>query len=463
MKKVNMTLFHKECDKINNRLHDYPGKTESMRLYRKLYQPGVATRMYRRKKIYFCTECGCEVQWRGQKQCPQCGVRWANKQVATISRPTHEERDAVIFQAVGGIQLTRYYRVERRVRFGAPVTINVWEIMRFFYAQNGQRIMYQRAVNGLSHYWDSFSRWGRLYYRKEASPASMGYGAFMRANLTVSYWGVRSLTKQWSYKNVKQLLDDYNGDTSAIRLIAYPYAETMLKCGQSELFGNFVRNGERLPRRAENSVNLCIRHKYTIDNPTLWLDTIKLLTYLGYDTHNPKYVCPDNLGELHDKLVKRKLRVEEAKRAERARRYAEQMARMNAEAAKRAAEMAQHWTEHFGKMLSIDIKGKDIEIRPLQSIEEFKEEGAHMHHCVYACEYYNYYSHPSSLILTARDGNNKRLATIEYDMRINEVVQCRAACNEVPPRKAEIEQLISENKWQFEKYEKTVQEVKQSA
>ncbi len=476
MKKVDMTAFRKDCEKINKRMGDYPGKTETARLYRKLYEPAIASRLYRRKKVYFCTECGGEVQWLGQSRCPHCGARWTDRKVRDLNGYQHivQRRDAVIFEAKGDIQLTRYYRVERCVRFGKPVSVFAWETMRFFYAPNGERVTYQRAVNGMTMYYDSFSRWSKLYYRRELSPNNMGYGALQRANLRVCYWGVKSLTRQWKHKNAMKLLDDYDGDTSVVRLIAYPYAETMLKCGQSKLFHYLVGQGQRLPRRAENAANLCIRHKYTVDDPSIWLDTLYLLVMFGYDIHNPKFICPENLKELHNALVKRKKRMDDARlakqREERARQLAEWQARYNAELAQRqaekarqVAEMSQHWAEHFGKMLSIDIKGTDISIRPLQSIDEFKEEGEHMHHCVYQCEYYNYYRHPATLILSAKDGNNKRLATIEYNMRTNEVVQCRAACNEVPPRKAEIIQLLADHKAQFIEYEKTVLAVKQSA
>lgn len=476
MKKIDMTAFRKDCEKINRRLHDRPGKTETMRIYHKLFRPSVATRMYRRKKIHFCTECGCEVQWLGQKRCPQCGTHWNNGKVEDYNNRSYttEYSDAVIFQAVGDVQLTRYYRVERCVHYGKPVSIYAWEIMRFFYAPSGERVMYQRAVQGFSSCWDSFSRWGALYHRQERTPQSSSYGAINRANLSVCYWGVRSLTKQWSYKNVLKVLDNFHGDTSAIRLIAYPYGETMLKCGQERLFRYLTSVGQRLPKRAENAANLCIRHKYTIENPSMWLDTLYMLDRFGYDTHNPKFVCPDNLGKLHDTLLKRKKRIEEARaakirevwerrREEERQRWDAEYARREAEKAKRAAELVNNWSKHFGKMLSIELTGTNLQIKPLQSIDEFKEEGEHMHHCVYQLGYYDYYKRPATLILSAKDSAGKRLATIEYDMRTNEVIQCRAACNAIPPRKAEIIQLIADHKQIFQKCEKTVRDVSQSA
>ena len=89
-------------------------------------------------------------------------------------------------------------------------------------------------------------------------------------------------------------------------------------------------------------------------------------------------------------------------------------------------------------------------MRPLQSIEEFKEEGKAMKHCVYACGYYDINAHPYTLILSARDSAGKRLATIEYNTQRHSIVQCRAACNQVPERDKEIRQLITDHRKDIE-------------
>ena len=44
-------------------------------------------------------------------------------------------------------------------------------------------------------------------------------------------------------------------------------------------------------------------NSYTIPNGSLWIDYIDTLTRLGKDTHNPKFVCPKNLKEAHNKAV----------------------------------------------------------------------------------------------------------------------------------------------------------------
>ena len=80
-KRFGLTAFKAEVAKINKRMHKVPGKVERHKLFRKAFNAGVASRYYRGKKVYMCTECGCEVQWIGQKECPQCHAKWTAKEV----------------------------------------------------------------------------------------------------------------------------------------------------------------------------------------------------------------------------------------------------------------------------------------------------------------------------------------------------------------------------------------------
>nr|WP_250714013.1 PcfJ domain-containing protein [Bacteroides fragilis] len=67
-----------------------------------------------------------------------------------------------------------------------------------------------------------------------------------------------------------------------------------------------------------------------------------------------------------------------------------------------------------------------IEVRVLESVREVMEEGDALHHCVFTN---NYYLKPESLILSARIGD-KRIETIEVDLKTLNVVQSRGACNQ---------------------------------
>ena len=470
-KRFGLTAFKAEVAKINKRMHKVPGKVERHKLFRKAFNAGVASRYYRGKKVYMCTECGCEVQWNGQKECPQCHAKWTAKEVYDFpmrnswGKPkpprsltyAYEVRDIAVFEAHHDIQVCRYYRVERTLQFGKPVEYCVWETMRYYYAPNGTRIAYQRPICGLTYYWDSFSRWSELQLRRE--PKHQSNGALNRSNMDVYTWVIKSLTKGWKYKNLDEVLKKYNGNGSAIRLIAYPYSETLLKCGQEKMFGYMVKMCSRYTDELISILNICIRHHYTIDDPNLWTDNIEYLLKLDMDTHSPKYICPTDLRALHNQLYNRVERHRNAIRAkEKAKEIQKRMARD-----KKFAEMMTNWGARFGQLLSIDLQGTNLSIRPLQSIHEFEEEGKHMHHCVYQMEYWNYLRHPTSFILSAKDSEGKRLATIEYNMETNTIVQCRAACNQVPERDKEIRQLITDNKAQFVKLERTVKTLAKAA
>lgn len=160
----------------------------------------------------------------------------------------------------------------------------------------------------------------------------------------------------------------------------------------------------------------------------MWMDYIDLLAYFGNDTHNAHYVCPRNLKAEHDRLHKRKERIEAEKEEE--------------EKRKQTAKWEADYKAKKGAYLGICFGNEDIVITVLQSVAEFAEEGKAMHHCVYSA---NYFRKPQTLILSAKTTDGKRLATIELSLRSYNVVQCRGVCNRQPDQYDTIMKLISDN------------------
>jgi hypothetical protein len=72
-------------------------------------------------------------------------------------------------------------------------------------------------------------------------------------------------------------------------------AETLLKTGQTGLLKFFVNNGFRHIDCFWDSIKICIRNAYRVDDASLWRDYIDLLQFFGKDLHNAKYVCPADL------------------------------------------------------------------------------------------------------------------------------------------------------------------------
>ena len=79
------------------------------------------------------------------------------------------------------------------------------------------------------------------------------------------------------------------------------------------------------------------------------------------------------------------------------------------------------------KYLAIFFGNDEIEIKVAQSVEDIRQEGEAMKHCVFTN---GYYKHADTLILFARSRKSgARLETIEIDTKNYKVVQSRGVCN----------------------------------
>ena len=200
------------------------------------------------------------------------------------------------------------------------------------------------------------------------------------------------------------------------RLIESPKYETLAKCGRFDLWeglsSSFIE--EYWPQ-----VKMAIRHGYYPLDCNLWSDMVEMERELGFDIYSPKYVLPEDLQAMHDRMVRRKNEKE---------REQEVLKHKKDEAA---------YLKKNKRLVGVCIEEGDITIQPLKNFREFFDEGKAMHHCVAL-----YISKPQSLILSARQ-NGKRIATIELDTTSFEVVQCKAANNEFPKQYDLLCDLIS--------------------
>lgn len=154
---------------------------------------------------------------------------------------------------------------------------------------------------------------------------------------------------------------------------------------------------------------IAIRHNLSIDDFSLFNDTVRLMEDFGMDWHNPKLLA--DFHRQHDIALKKKMKMDSFSEFEKI----------------KLAEP--DYSSLHGKYLNIAFSNGDLNFHVLQSVSEFYEEGEAMHHCVYKCQYY---LKPDTLIFSVRDSKNHRIATIEYDLLSNSILQCRGVCNECP-------------------------------
>ena len=198
-------------------------------------------------------------------------------------------------------------------------------------------------------------------------------------------------------------------------------AETLMKAGYTKLLKRIMDSGWKNIDKYWQSVRICIRNGYKINDATMWCDYIDFLRFFGKDLYNDKYVCPTDLKAEHDRYMLKQAKADA---------QAELEKQFEKEAEFRAIK-----AKFFGLIFS---DGR-ISVRVLESVQEIVAEGQAMHHCVGG-----YSTKEDSLILSATiDG--KRIETIEVSISKLKVIQCRGLCNKNSEHHSQILSLVNNN------------------
>ena len=203
--------------------------------------------------------------------------------------------------------------------------------------------------------------------------------------------------------------------------------ETLFKLRQKWLTWKFYHY-DTLTENLWQSIRIALRHGYHWDSQQEindWCDMISDLEYLGVDSRNPHYICPERLSEAHQHWI------EIRRRKQNAERWAKEI--KDAEAYEPFYKATR---EQFFTMVLSD---NEISVKVIPTAKLIKEEGQKMHHCVGG-----YYNRPDSLILSATiDG--KRIETIEVSLKSYTLVQSRGLQNHYTPYHDRIIELINDN------------------
>lgn len=381
---------------------------------------------YKCKDELWCTDCGrvwIDKNASGEIRCPYC----KRKLEVKLSRK-QKDREAgymTIAQIVSGFQVLRQVYVERFVRKGTNLDNYYFnEVCQCWYRDDGKLTVMARPMNMGSTGWlyneersikQAYNSYGSLMYsfNGDLYPNPKYIPTLKRNGLKGSTHGI---SVDWMVRNLLQ------GDS---------FAETLLKTKQYSMLRCYAERGYA---RWRHAVNICNRNHYIIKDASMYMDYLELLEYFHKDTHNPKFICPKNLRKEHDILMEAK-RQKELK--ERLKRDREQRIRREQE----MKVSIRNFMARIKKYYPIEIKDKELVIKPLYNLTQFYEEGKKMHHCVWACKYYD---KPDSLILSAR-ANGKRLETIEVSLRTYKIIQCQGVCNQNTPYHNRIVDLVNRN------------------
>jgi len=106
-----------------------------------------------------------------------------------------------------------------------------------------------------------------------------------------------------------------------------------------------------------------------------------------------------------------------------------------------AIENEERFQELKSPFFGITFTDGVIQVKVLESVQEYLEEGKALHHCVFTNEYY---LKKQSLILSARI-DSKRIETIEVSLETMKVIQCRGLQNKNTEYHDRIIDLVNRN------------------
>lgn len=374
--------------------------------------------------ILICTECGHS--WNSEHDladtlcgctCPHCGMEL--EVLRTRKSVFNDMEYFSIITTCKYYQVIRFFSVKFRYKAGEPAKYSIFEVVQRWIAPNGETATIARLRCMSLFYYDLWNEYSDIEIRKNE-----GLRAYdIDPKCTYPRQRVIPEIKRNGFKGEYHSILPYD---LFLPLLTNPKAETLMKAGQYSMLCHYLHRTFNIGDYWA-SIKICIRNGYTISDGSMWCDMIDLLRHFGKDTHSPKYVCPTDLKAEHDRLVRKRDRQRER----------EQLKERKQEAKKYEKE----YRKLKGKFFGIVFTDGTLNIRVLESVAEFAEEGTVMHHCVWSN---SYYLKKNSLILSATiDG--VRIETIEVSLKTFKVVQSRGACNQNTEYHDRIIDLVDSN------------------
>lgn len=369
------------------------------------------------KKVGWCDVCSEEFEhqlWDSKKKeirCPKCGAKVSLKKSPQkrVSNNTYYFQEVT---AIEGWQVVRTWFCSRKSkRFPMSVEYMATEVYQRFIRKGTVPIIIGLGVQGASYYCDLWKWDSEWKIRKEDSQHYIGAWVATRPKLLpeLKMRGLTRLSDNCSAsKQIEKVFNDWE-------------AEVLLKAGAKEMYDYFITS----PRTMMNywpSIRVALRHKYQVKDVSMWIDLLSMLSAERKDIRNPHYICPDDVKAEHDKWMEIRRRRWEKEQAEKEERERRRQAELLDEDGQPNAD----YRSRLGKMLEVVVTVGDIELRPLQTIKEFYDEGEAMHHCVFTNKYY---SKDGCLIIGARV-NGERAETIEVNTKEWRIMQCRGKHNQ---------------------------------
>ena len=349
-------------------------------------------------------------------KCPNCKAKLEVKE--TYTRKCQQKSYFNVITTCGEYQILRMFLLIVEMRKGFKASPAFLEIGQYWIAPNGKTalVALQRTM-GL--YLDCFAFGSPMEIRKDSET-------------------YQHIANQYLYPKVKVIPElkrnGFDGNFHDIRPVSYlsmllssPQAETLLKEGNIRML-RYMAGHTAEVKHFWSSYLIAKRHGYDIPDISTWYDYLRMLERFGRDTHSPKLIMPSNLFDAHDEYVRKVNRQRENERRE-----ADRI---------KALENEAKFRELKGRFIGLVFTDNEIEIKTLDSVDEYYMEGSTQHICVGSSQYY---LKVETLVFSARI-NGMIVATVEIDLKTLNVIQCRAACNKESEYQERIEKTIANHR-----------------
>lgn len=374
--------------------------------------------------IITCTECGH--RWKSEHRLAEtvcgCTCSHCGKELEVLDSRKRVFKDTEYYSVITarkGYQVLRYFMANVTHKVGQPAKYSLIEVVQWWIAPDGRTEVLVRLRAMHTMYYDLWTEWSDMELRADKKQKAYDIDAYKTYPRIKTIPEIRRNGFKGKYHKLTPL-EMFSAILSDNR------KETLLKTGQTEMLRHSVRSAKDL-RNYWSAIKICIRNRYTIKDASMWCDYIDLLRQFGKDTNNAKYVCPSDLHKEHDRWM--------------AKRDAERERQRKEEQRRQAIEDERKFKKLKGRFFGIRFTDGKIEVKVLESVAEYMEEGSAMYHCVFSN---NYYLKENSLILSATI-DRKRIETIEVSLDTLKVVQSRGVCNRQTEYHKRIVTLANDN------------------
>lgn len=376
------------------------------------------------RKSVFCLECGHTWKSFDNKILKNVTCQNCSKKLTISNKYNNGLRETDYYQILtttGKFQLIRMICITKTMKKSSKCSHFAHEVMQIFIDEFGKSRTMSKNVVGMSQYFDQWIAHSELSLKSNDNNDRFSLiPSFIQPNKKVLPVLKRNGFKSKCYGIAPQILFK--------AILTDSIAETLLKTNQSDMLYYHIRNTSiKSTGIYWNAIKICIRNNYLIKDAKLWVDYIDLLQYFRKDIRSPKYVCPLDLKNSHDKLMFKK--------------QDEILKSTFEEKKKLIAKNQKHYFKDKKHFFGLTFSEQNIEIKVIETVKEFLEEGCIHNHCVFTNEYYK---KQNSLILSAKV-NGIHAETIQISLQNFEILQSRGKGNKASQFNKQIINLVSRN------------------